>query len=276
VQEADRPVPQVVRAEDRDGRRAARLADRGSERAPWRGAHNGCRRLARRGAGVRGREGAGGVPDCEGAVTTFEMRSSSGEYGSILRDAGMIEVDGSTYGRVVYQLVRCAGCGRAGLATIYDNGMVAAGRLAKFYPLSLDVAPLPAEVPPAVAAEYREAEVCASAGAWRGASALLRSALEKALAANGYSKGVLAARIDEAAADGVITAARQRRAHDEVRSLGNDILHEEWRPVSGEEYRVAHHYVLRILEDFYDQRAEVEKLLHEKKRLPEAQPVETE
>lgn len=172
-------MPQVVRAEDRDGRRAARLADRGSERAPWRGAHNGCRSSLAAEPEFLGGNVRAACPDCEGAVTTFEMRSSSGEYGSILRDAGMIEVDGSTYGRVVYQLVRCAGCGRAGLARIYDNGMVAAGRLAEFYPLSLDVAPLRAEVPPAVAAEYREAEVCASAGAWRGASALLRSALEK-------------------------------------------------------------------------------------------------
>lgn len=91
----------------------------------------------------------------------------------------------------------------------------------------------------------------------------------KTLAANGYAKGTLAARIDAAAADGVITAARQRRAHDDVRSLGNDILHDEWRPVTSDEYDAAHGYVLRIIEDLYDHRGEVEALLREKGRLPE-------
>jgi hypothetical protein len=65
----------------------------------------------------------------------------------------------------------------------------------------------------------------------------------------------------------VITAARQRRAHDEVRSLGNDVLHDEWRPVSEDEYEQAHHYVQRVIEDFYDHRAEVETLLVAKGRI---------
>ncbi len=101
-----------------------------------------------------------------------------------------------------------------------------------------------------------------------GSVALLRSAVEKALAANGYDSGTLAERINTAAGDGVITAARQRRAHEDVRSLGNDILPDEWRPVAAVEYEAAHHYVQRILEDFYDQRDEVEALLVEKGRLP--------
>jgi hypothetical protein len=76
-----------------------------------------------------------------------------------------------------------------------------------------------------------------------------RSALEKALKANGYMKGSLAARIDEAAGDGVITEARRKRAHEDVRVLGNDVLHDEWRSVTDDEVTAAH-YVQRILEDF--------------------------
>ncbi len=54
----------------------------------------------------------------------------------------------------------------------------------------------------------REAERCAAVGAWRAASAMLRSALEKTLKANGYTNGNLAQKIDAAAVDGVIPAAR--------------------------------------------------------------------
>jgi Domain of unknown function (DUF4145) len=130
-----------------------------------------------------------------------------------------------------------------------------------FYPACRDVAPLPSGVPNGVVAEYREAELCASVGGWRAASALLRSALEKTFRANGYVNGSLAQRIDEAAKEGVITAARQQRAHDDVRVLGNDVLHEDWRLVTEEEYSAAHHYVQRIVEDLYDHRAEVEGAL---------------
>jgi len=100
-----------------------------------------------------------------------------------------------------------------------------------------------------------------------GGSALLRSTLEKTLSANGYKKGTLAERIDEAAADGAITAARSKRAHDDIRVLGNDILHDDWRAVTEDEFDQAHHYAQRILEDFYDDRPSVEALLIAKGRL---------
>ena len=78
----------------------------------------------------------------------------------------------------------------------------------------------------------------------------------------------MAERIDKAAADGVITAARSKRAHDDVRVLGNDVLHDDWRVVTEEEVELSHRYVQRILEDLYDDRASVEDILREKKRLP--------
>ena len=200
-------------------------------------------------------------PDCDGALCNFEFQS-----GSVIRN-GAHTYKNARFQRILYLVARCGGCGRGGLAVVHDNGMVRDGILETFYPATLDRAPLPATVPEGVRNEYREAELCASVGAFRAGSALLRSVLEKTLEANGYAKGTLQARIDEAAKDGVITAARRERAHQEVRVLGNDVLHDTWREVPDEEYLDAHHYVQRILEDFYDQRQEVETLLRNAGRL---------
>jgi len=101
---------------------------------------------------------------------------------------------------------------------------------------------------------------------------MFRSVLDKTMRANGYkTKDAknLRDQIDEAAADGVITPARQRRAHDEVRVLGNDVLHDDWHSVSLEDVEAAHHYVQRILEDFYDDRESVLKQLRRAKRVPD-------
>ncbi|MCI0339183.1 MAG: DUF4145 domain-containing protein [Acidobacteria bacterium] len=101
---------------------------------------------------------------------------------------------------------------------------------------------------------------------------MFRSALEKTLKANGYVRQGgklrdLESKIDEAANDGIITDARRRRAHEEVRVLGNDVLHDEWREVKDEEVELAHLYTQRILEDFYDDRETVVKKLIELGRL---------
>jgi hypothetical protein len=109
--------------------------------------------------------------------------------------------------------------------------------------------------------------VCASVNAWRAGSALLRSVLEKTLKENGDTGGTLDAKIDEAAADSVITASRSLRAHDDIRVLGNDVLHDEWRNVTADEYDRAHHYVQRILEDFYDDGPSAEAILRAKGRI---------
>jgi hypothetical protein len=196
-------------------------------------------------------------------LSTFEYRGGArGEYGSVVQ-----EIEGET---TFYVLMSCGGCGRGGLATIYEPlGNRLEGMLVEFHPAAIDRAALPATVPPDLTADFREAELCASVAAWRGASALLRSVLEKTLIANGYTKGSLAARIDEAAADRVITASRQKRAHDDIRVLGNDVLHDEWREVTSDEYNSAHLYAQRILEDLYDLRGEVEQVLAKARRLKE-------
>jgi hypothetical protein len=159
-----------------------------------------------------------------------------------------------------------------------DNGNIQTATLEEFYPFSVNTVPLPADVPADIQSEFREAEQCASVGANRAASALFRSVLEKALKANGYTKGNdptlrdLQKRIDAAAADGAITDARRRRAHENIRSLGNDVLHDDWRRVDDEEVEDAHRYSQRILEDLYDDRITVEALLIAKGRLTPPAP----
>lgn len=163
--------------------------------------------------------------------------------------------------------MRCAGCGRAGLAKVHCNDTFSIGELESFFPVSIENLIVPGEVPKDIIAEFREAELCAAFGAYRAASALFRSVLEKCLKVNGYTKGELAPKVEAAAQDGVITESRKRRVHEDIRVLGNDILHDEWRPVSDEEVEAAHHYSQRILEDFYDDRKSVETILVQKGRI---------
>jgi hypothetical protein len=209
-------------------------------------------------------------PDCD-AVTSFDQKAQL-----VVNDTHVYE--GKSYPRVLYVFGQCARCGRGGLATVPDNGNFQSAILESFFPFSIDAAPLPKSVPPDIETEFREAERCASFEANRAASALFRSVLEKALKANGYTRSNdaslkdLQKRIDAAAADGVITDARRKKAHEDIRSLGNDVLHDDWREVTDEEVENSHRYTQRILEDLYDDRPTVEALLIAKKRIPLAPP----
>jgi Domain of unknown function (DUF4145) len=175
--------------------------------------------------------------------------------------------------RINYVLSQCASCKRGGYAEISDHGTAETASLEDFYPISYTLAAIPESVPKDIKAEFREAERCAAFLLNRAASALFRSVLEKTLKANGYTKANdpklsdLYKRIDAAAADGVITQARQKKAHEDIRSLGNDVLHDEWREVTKEEVETAHKYMQRILEDLYDDRATVETVLIDKNRI---------
>lgn len=204
-------------------------------------------------------------PDCQ-AVTYFDYQSAKGELGYLLIDRDH-HFAGQPFSRIHWRMLRCSGCGRAGLAKFHDNGRLPAV-LESFHPRALSTAKLPQKVPEGVVKEYREAEICASVEAWRAASALLRSVLEKTLKVNGYVKGSLEAKIDEAAADGVITAARSQKAHEDIRVLGNEVVHDEWRAVTEDEVQSSLHYAQRVLEDLYDDRDTVEKILIAKKRIP--------
>jgi Domain of unknown function (DUF4145) len=159
--------------------------------------------------------------------------------------------------------------------------------LEDFIPRAAERAALPAMVPEDIVKEFREAELDAANRAFRSGSALLRSVLEKTLKKNGYEtveirdgngnvttdaqgnprhSNKLIHRIDAAAWDKVITETRQKRAHENLRVLGNDILHDDWREVEEEEFSQAHKYAQRILEDFYDDRDTVEAQLTASKR----------
>src|SRR5437763_1654268 len=185
---------------------------------------------------------------CE-AITSFDPRQQA----IVVNEHHTF--NGRSLQRTIYYLSQCARCGRGGMAIIGDNGNPQGAVLEEFFPITTALAALPEDVPPEIEAEFREAEQCAAFGANRAASALFRSVLEKTLKANGYVKTNdptlrdLQKRIDAAAVDGVITDARRKRAHDDIRSLGNDVLHDDWREITDEEVEGSHRYTQRILED---------------------------
>ncbi len=168
----------------------------------------------------------------------------------------------------LYLFLRCAGCRRGAVAKIFDNGNSDSAILDEFHPAAINKAPLPSNTPADLVNEFREAEVCLANGALRATSALFRSTLEKALKANGYTTGSLQQKIDSAASDGVITASRRQRAHDDIRVLGNDVLHDEWRQITFDEAELSHRYTQRVLEDLYDDRPTAEAVLRSKGRIP--------
>ena len=179
---------------------------------------------------------------------------------------GTHQYENAEYHRIIYKLYRCSVCNRPGVGKLHRNDNNSKSTLEWFWPTALKKEKLPSNIPPEILNEFREAELCMSVGAWRAAAALLRSTLEKGLKVNGYDEKNLYKKIEAAGDDGVITSARRQRAQDLVRTLGNDVLHDDWRVVTQEEVEDAHKYVGRILEDFYDDRATVEKLLTSKNR----------
>lgn len=207
-------------------------------------------------------------PGCNGALSTFLYKEGGQAFGSIIANRSHTTQTGHEYSRAIYQLMQCGGCGRGALATIYCGGQVKNGKLVDFYPFARAWANLPTDTPDDIAQEFREAELCAAVDANRAASVMFRSALEKTLTANGYKSGNLKSRINDAAKDGLITESRKSRAHEDIRSLGNDVLHEPWRPVDDVSVEVAHKFTQRVIEDFYDDRATAKKLLQDKGKLP--------
>jgi hypothetical protein len=214
-------------------------------------------------------------PGCDGAKSTFEYMVNGNSLSCVTKSysGGMFQHDDH---KVRFQMFRCAGCGRGALGAIkmmnvHGSYPADIWELLDFYPESRERLKLPASTPRGIVAEFREAELCMEAGCFRASAALFRSVLDKTLRANGYKterNKNLRDQIDEASADGVITAARKRRAHEELRVLGNDVLHDEWKEVKLEEVEPAHQYAQRILEDFYDDRATVLESLKVAGRTP--------
>jgi uncharacterized protein DUF4145 len=210
-------------------------------------------------------------PGCGGAWSTFEWRTASGTFGAV---QGYFHHDGWGQVRIDHRLFRCAGCGRGGLGAVVYGSSAYPGayrELRGFYPETRERLPLPQAVPAGLVREFREAEDCLAAGCIRAAAGMVRSVLDKTLRANGYKtdRESLKQQIDAAAKDGVITEARKRRAHEDIRVLGNDVLHDEWLEIKAEAVEVARQYAQRILEDFYDDRESVLKQLRDAKRVPD-------
>jgi len=204
-------------------------------------------------------------PSCGGVRSRFAPHGNA----VIMRRVNI----GATEHEFNYFLMECLGCGRGGFAVRSQIG-IEPWTLDEFFPTSPDFAELPAGIPDELGLEVREAERAAGAEAFRAASTTLRSALEKTLKVNGYTKGNLYEKIVQAAEDGVITKARQAKAHQNVRSLGNDIVHDEWRPVDAAEYGDARQYVIWILRDLYDDRETVVEQLQKAGRLLPDSPAE--
>jgi hypothetical protein len=202
-------------------------------------------------------------------VTSFDPRQQP-----IILE-GRFDVNQIRYNRELFYLLACARCGRGAVGDFVDQGNSFRAMLMDFAPLAVNHTAFKFELPPDILSEFQEAERCAAFGANRAAAALYRSTLEKVLKANGYRKEVdprvnnLLKGIDAACADNLISEARRKRAHEDVRILGNDVLHDDWREVLNDEIERAHRYTQRILEDFYDDRESVLTALREKKRVPQ-------
>ncbi len=225
-------------------------------------------------------------PDCD-AVTSFDSKGhANASLGVVVINRGQTYA-GTLYTRTLWQAFRCSVCSRGAVAKLLDQGNSQTAILVDFLPQAIEKAALPASVPEDIVKEFREAELDATHGAHRSASAMLRSVLEKTLKRNGYDEvevmdkqnnpvldkqnipkksRKLIDRIDAAARDSLITETRQKRAHENIRDLGNDILHDDWQEVKQEEFEGAHKYAQRILEDFYDDRPTVEARLTAKGR----------
>ena len=94
-------------------------------------------------------------PDCEGALTTFERVHGGRDLGHVIVNYHHY-FGPRTYSRVLYLLLRCAGCGRGGLVKIHDDGSERDAALEWFYPNSIEMANLPEGVPAEISADFEK------------------------------------------------------------------------------------------------------------------------
>lgn len=211
-------------------------------------------------------------PGCCGSKSSFSWKDDKGkEFGAIL-----YQIESRTFGgrncNKTHRLFRCSGCGGGALGVIiFDELSEYPGdnnKLIDFYPQSTNPLELPRKVPDGIKNEFREAEKCFYHKCYRAAAGLFRSVLDKTMRDNGYKNvGSLKDQIDAAADDGVITQARKKKAHDEIRVLGNEVVHDEWHEIDEATVEASRHYCQRILEDLYGDRDTVETILRSKSRI---------
>ena len=222
-------------------------------------------------------------PECNSICTFHAKDAGNGgkDYSSFstrIPEAEKIEAgkdnNGREYDHILYHCHKCGGCGRGGLSVSYtsQNNL---RKLKEFFPSVVTHEKLPENTPEDIVKEFREAETCLGNNCNRAASAMIRSTLEKILKANGYentnSDGFdnmgLQKKIEEAVKDGVLMIARGERAKNDIKVLGDEVVHREWREISDEEVFKALEYTLWIIRDFYDGRDTIERVLKQKNRI---------
>lgn len=221
---------------------------------------------------LKGNNVIANCPDCDGAKTTFEFRdtNSGREYGYVVDDVHhqLFDETGTphTGKRRIYRLLKCSTCGRAGMSQVSEgvNGRV---YLIDFYPHSTVVLEVPKGTPEGVLSEFREAEDDASHENFRSAGAMLRSTIEKVLQNHGYTDYSLKKNIENAQKEGLFTRVLKNKTENVVKTLGDTILHREWRKITESEYNEAHQYTKQLIDAFYSDPKEVLVLLMEAGRL---------
>ena len=217
-------------------------------------------------------------PNCDGAISNFVRLGRD----KISRDdifSYSIQKEthrgGKAYYCIEYRLLQCSGCGKGAVSEVlyahnahnaHNEGLYNEELMVDFYPVSIEHEKLPESTPEDLKAEFVEAEGCMAFKFYRAASALFRSVLEKTLKQNGYTQGSLQKKIEDATSDGIITESRKQQVSNNIRVLGNDILHDEWRKIECKEVELAQKYAQRIIEDFYSDRDAVKKTLPSERR----------
>lgn len=209
---------------------------------------------------------------CDGAKTSYEYKDTDdGRVFGLVNDNVAHKIMGED-GREhkgkqrIFRLLRCSTCGRAGMVQLSkDNYGVT--YLMDFYPHSTNVLEIPKGTPKDIVSEFREAESDASHGNFRSAGAMLRSTIEKVLSKHGYVEFHLSKNIQNALKEGLITRVLKNKTVEVVKSLGDTVLHKEWRQIKESEYEEAHQYTKQIIEEFFSDPKEVLKLLMDVGRL---------
>lgn len=220
-------------------------------------------------------------PTCK-TLTLFRSTDNRGNgYSSFSRDLKdpvkkKINDQDAIYNRVISTSCECTGCRRGGMAESYHSSKNQS-ELIDFYPYELKHKELPESLPREIRKEFKEAEICYGHKAYRASSAMARSTLEKVLKLSGYEdvddntgydRMGLKKKIEEATSDHILTKAREKQVHDDIKVLGDEVVHRPWREISKEEVESSLKYVLWIIHDLYDDRSTVEAELQRLGRLP--------
>lgn len=180
----------------------------------------------------------------------------------------------SRYGRIEYILVSCSSCKRGGLVELHYHG--GGYSFISFFPSPTGHTDLPKKTPSDIQAEFKSSENCVSIDEYRPAAAMLRSTLEKTLKKHGYEEWGLSDNLKNLSSDNILPRWLVKQNSEIVKILGDEILHGDWREVTTEEYRKAHHYVERLIESFYDDHASVIEDLQQRGRLEAKKPSKKE